>query len=88
MNFVDQMEAEIKLINELKDKTMILWNRLDVSAEEREQILMAVTKPCGKTVRNLVSKFLVFRVINFPRVAFYQPCMCNSGPKNWNDVKN
>lgn len=53
------MEAEVKLINELKDKTMILWNRLDISAEEREQVLMAATKPCGKSVRNLVSNFLI-----------------------------
>lgn len=54
------MEAEIKLINELKDKTTILWNRLDLTSEEREQILMADTKSCGKTVRNLVSNFLTF----------------------------
>lgn len=60
LSLLDQMEAEIKLINELKDKTTILWNRLDLTSEEREQILMADTKSCGKTVRNLVSNFLTF----------------------------
>lgn len=66
MSLLDQVEAEVNLINELKDKTMILWNRLDVSAEEREQILMAATKPCGKSVRNLVSNFvIIFKTINF-----------------------
>lgn len=49
------MENEIKLITELKEKTLILWNRLDISAEERELILMKTNKHCGKSIRDTVS---------------------------------
>lgn len=59
-----QRDAEEQLVSSLKDQTMVLWNRLDVSAEERERVLVQTRKTYGKTVVDLVSLTSVYKLGN------------------------
>lgn len=54
---------------------MLLWNRLDVSPEEREHVIVRTYKTCGKTVLDIVSSFHLkinsLKNLTFIKFAFY-----------------
>lgn len=60
---ISAKDAQINEIVALKEKTTLLWNLLDISVEERNQVLRQTVKGFGSSVVNTVSiEFRAFRL--------------------------